>query len=102
MFVFATPLLGLALAATDVRNTAWIPASETSSCDLTDVDDAALREISTHLSPEVRAVLSVRGALAARSARGGTAPDRVAEQIAELRPRVAAHVEWSRGGSSAR
>jgi photosystem II stability/assembly factor-like uncharacterized protein len=38
MLALATPLLGLALAATDVRNTAWIPASETSSCDLTDVD----------------------------------------------------------------
>ena len=81
------------------RLVAWCAAH---NCDLTDVDDAALREISTHLSPEVRAVLSVRGALAARSARGGTAPERVAEQIAELRSRVAAHVEWSRGGSSAR
>jgi photosystem II stability/assembly factor-like uncharacterized protein len=38
MLVFAAPLLGFALAATDVRNTTWIPASETSSCDLTDVD----------------------------------------------------------------
>ena len=38
MFVLATPLLGFALAATDVRNTTWIPAPETSTCDLTDVD----------------------------------------------------------------
>ena len=81
------------------RLVAWCAAH---NCDLTDVDDAALREISAHLTPEVRAVLSVRGALAARSARGGTAPDRVSEQIAELRSQLAGHVEWSRGGSPAR
>jgi photosystem II stability/assembly factor-like uncharacterized protein len=38
MLALATPLLTLALAATDARNTNWIPGSETSSCDLTDVD----------------------------------------------------------------
>ena len=81
------------------RLVAWCAAH---NCDLTDVDDSALREISAHLTPEVRAVLSVRGALAARSARGGTAPDRVTEQIADLRADTAAHFDWSRAGASAR
>jgi len=75
------------------RLVAWCAAH---NCDLTDVDDDQLREISAHLTPEVRAVLSVRGALASRSARGGTAPERVADQVAELRPLVAAHLDWSR------
>jgi argininosuccinate lyase len=75
------------------RLVAWCAAH---NCDLTDVDDDQLREISAHLTPEVRAVLSVRGALASRSARGGTAPERVADQVAELRPLVAAHLNWSR------
>jgi argininosuccinate lyase len=67
------------------------------SVDLPDVRDADLARISAHLTPEVRSVLSVRGALAARSAIGGTAPDRVAEQLAELRDVVAAHGDWAAG-----
>jgi argininosuccinate lyase len=74
------------------RLVAWCAAH---SCELGDVDDTKLAEISPHLKPEVRAVLSVRGALAARSARGGTAPARVADQIADLRVRLAAHTEWA-------
>ena len=38
----------------------------------------------THLTPAVRTVLSVRGALDSRSAFGGTAPARVREQLAAL------------------
>jgi argininosuccinate lyase len=78
------------------RLVAWCAAH---NCDLTDVDDVQLREISPHLTPEVRAVLSVRGALASRSARGGTAPERVADQIAELRSLMAAQLEWSRAAT---
>jgi argininosuccinate lyase len=39
----------------------------------------------------VREVLTVEGSVAGRDARGGTAPARVAEQLAELREVVAAH-----------
>ncbi|HWV27158.1 MAG TPA: argininosuccinate lyase [Aeromicrobium sp.] len=53
--------------------------------ELTDEDFAA---ISPHLTPQVRDVLSVEGSLASRDARGGTAPARVAEQLAELRARL--------------
>jgi argininosuccinate lyase len=79
------------------RLVAWCAAH---NCDLPDVDDAQLAEISAHLKPDVRAVLSVRGALAARSARGGTAPERVVEQLAELRAQVADQVAWATSGSS--
>jgi argininosuccinate lyase len=78
------------------RLVAWCAAH---NCDLPDVSDAQLAEISAHLKPDVRAVLSVRGALAARSARGGTAPERVVEQLAELRAQVADQVSWATSGS---
>jgi argininosuccinate lyase len=71
------------------------------NCELTDVDDAQLADISGHLKPDVRAVLSVRGALAARSARGGTAPERVVEQIGDLRRQVAAQLAWATEGAPA-
>ena len=51
---------------------------------LEDVSDADLAAVSPHLTPDVRAVLSVPGALAARSAPGGTAPVRVREQLAAV------------------
>jgi argininosuccinate lyase len=70
------------------------------NCDLQDVDDARLAEISPHLTPNVRAVLSLRGALAARSARGGTAPERVAEQLADLRILIADQTTWATGSDS--
>ena len=50
--------------------------------DLTDEDFAA---ISPHLLPGVRSVLSTRGSMDSRNAFGGTAPVRVAEQLAQLR-----------------
>jgi argininosuccinate lyase len=40
-------------------------------------------------------VLSVPGALAARSARGGTAPERVAGQVAALTGLAAEHAHWA-------
>jgi argininosuccinate lyase len=66
-------------------------------CDLPDVSDADLQTISPLLTPDVRDVLSVPGALASRSAPGGTAPQRVAEQLDELRGLVGAHTEWAAG-----
>jgi argininosuccinate lyase len=48
--------------------------------DLDQLGDADFAAISPQLTPEVRDVLTVAGSLASRSAYGGTAPDRVAEQ----------------------
>jgi len=68
---------------------------QVNDCDLPDVSDEDLAKISPHLTPDVREVLSVTGALAARKAPGGTAPERVAEQLAALRAVVDEHAAWA-------
>ena len=47
-------------------------------------DDAARRDLARASRPRVREVLTVEGSVASRDGRGGTAPVRVAEQLAEL------------------
>ena len=64
-------------------------------CDLPDVSDEDLAKISEYLTPDIREVLSVQGALAARRAPGGTAPERVAEQLTALRAVVDEHAAWA-------
>lgn len=59
--------------------------------DLPDLGDADFAQISEHLTPAVREVLTVPGSLASRAGRGGTAPVRVAEQLDRLRSDVEAH-----------
>ncbi len=51
---------------------------------LAELDDATLAEISPHLNPSVREVLTVEGSVSSRSGRGGTAPSRVREQLDEV------------------
>jgi argininosuccinate lyase len=63
--------------------------------ELDEVTDAELAYVSPHLTPEIRTVLDVRGAIASRQGHGGTAPERVAEQLEALRLEVAAHREWA-------
>jgi len=53
-------------------------------CGLDEVSDADLAAISPHLTPEVRVVLDVRGALASRIAPGSTGPGPVADQLAAV------------------
>jgi argininosuccinate lyase len=55
---------------------------------LEEVDDAGLAEVSAHLTPEVREVLTIEGSVASRDGIAGTAPARVAEQRALLAERV--------------
>ena len=62
--------------------------------ELDQLTDAQLAEIDEHLTPDVREVLTVAGSVASRDSRGGTAPDRVREQLAELRAVVADHRAW--------
>jgi argininosuccinate lyase len=57
-------------------------------CDLPDLTDDQLAAISPSLTPDVRRVLTVDGSVASRDGRGGTAPVRVREQLAELVERV--------------
>jgi argininosuccinate lyase len=63
--------------------------------DLDEVADDDLLTISEHLTSDVRNVLSVDGALAARATRGGTAPERVREQLEEIRTLVHEHAAWA-------
>ncbi|WP_404382232.1 argininosuccinate lyase [Knoellia locipacati] len=57
---------------------------ESRGIELWDLSDDDLSGISEHLTPGVRDVLSVDGSLASRDAKGGTAPARVAEQLARV------------------
>jgi len=79
--------------------------------DFADLTDEELAKVSPHFTsapadgvdgkdlPGVREVLSVPGALAARKAYGGTAPDRVREQLAALREVVDAQAAWANGNN---
>jgi argininosuccinate lyase len=66
-------------------------------CDLPDVSDEDLASISPQLTPDVRDVLSVEGALAARAATGGTAPKRVREQLDAVRDLMHEQAAWASG-----
>ncbi|GAA3985878.1 argininosuccinate lyase [Actinomadura viridis] len=69
--------------------------------DFDDLTDDELLKVSPHLTPDVREVLNVQGALASRKAHGGTAPDRVREQMRELRALVNDHAAWAAGSDGA-
>lgn len=64
--------------------------------ELWDLEDQDLAEISVHLTPGVRTVLSVEGSLASRDAVGGTAPLRVAEQLEAARTHAQELRDWAR------
>lgn len=75
---------------------ASVRAAEDRGIELWDLSDDDLRAISAHLTPDVRSVLSLRGSLDSRSAFGGTAPERVTEQVDALAAMLAEQrVAWS-------
>jgi argininosuccinate lyase len=74
---------------------AFVAYCEELGVDLPDLTDDQLADVDPRLTPEVRSVLSVRGALEARSSVGGTAPARVAEQLAALKALVDDHLAWA-------
>jgi len=57
--------------------------------ELDELTDHQLAEISPQLRPAVRDVLTVQGSVESRTGRGGTAPVRVREQLAEVVERAA-------------
>ncbi len=63
--------------------------------ELSDVDDDTLAAVDPRLTPEVRSVLTVAGSIRARASYGGTAPDRVAEQLAAIVDVVHGHAAWA-------
>lgn len=70
---------------------ACVRAAEARGVELADLTDDEFAAISPALTPAVRPVLTTEGSVASRSGRGGTAPVRVAEQLADLRKRVQEH-----------
>jgi len=74
---------------------ACVKAAESRGVGLDGLTDDDLAAISPHLTPEVRTVLSVAGSVSSRDAVGGTAPARVAEQLAAARARAAEHRRWA-------
>ena len=64
-------------------------------CGLDEVSDEDLAAVSSHLTPQVRSVLSVRGALASRTAPGSTGPGPVADQLAAVADTVEGWREWA-------
>jgi argininosuccinate lyase len=73
----------------------FVSYCEQHGLELDELSDEQLAGVDPRLTPQVRAVLSVAGAIRARSSVGGTAPTRVAEQSAQLADEVHAQVAWA-------
>ncbi|MCR2794436.1 argininosuccinate lyase [Microbacterium sp. zg.Y625] len=69
---------------------ALVQACEQRGIELQDAGDELLAQVSPHLTPQVREVLSIQGSVASRDGAGGTAPVRVDEQRAQLVARAQA------------
>ena len=74
---------------------ACVRECEAHDIELWDLGDEDLQRISPHLTQGVRQVLTVEGSLASRSAKGGTAPDRVREQLGRVVEQSANLRTWS-------
>jgi argininosuccinate lyase len=77
---------------------ACVRAAEERGVELWDLDDQVFAEISPHLRPGVRDVLSLEGSVSSRASFGGTAPARVREQIAAVRAILDADAVWAADG----
>jgi len=71
---------------------AWCSAH---GCALDEVDDDELAAVSPHLTPRVREVLTVPGALAARDGVGGTSPRQVQAQLQQVRAELGRQRAWA-------
>lgn len=69
--------------------------AESRGVDLVDLTDEELAGVHEALTPEVREVLTIDGAVASRSTRGGTAGVRVAEQKERVREAVNENRTWA-------
>jgi argininosuccinate lyase len=74
---------------------AFVAFCEQRGVDLPALTDDQLAAVDARLTPEVRGVLSVPGALRARSAVGGTSPDRVTDQLEQLTRLVQDQAAWA-------
>jgi argininosuccinate lyase len=74
---------------------ACVRSAEVRGVELWELTDDELAAISPALRPEVRGRLTPHAAVAARTRYGGTAPQRVREQLAELAAKAEAWAEWA-------
>ncbi|MDK8682503.1 argininosuccinate lyase [Corynebacterium accolens] len=74
---------------------ACVRIAEERGVDLVDLTDEELKGVDKRLTPEVREVLTIDGAVASRTTKGGTAGVRVAEQRETVRQHAAAAREWA-------
>lgn len=74
---------------------ACVQIAEARGVDLVDLTDEELAGVDKRLLPEVRVVLTIDGAVASRSTKGGTAGVRVVEQREKVRECAAAARKWA-------
>lgn len=74
---------------------ACVRIAEERGVDLVGLTDEELKGVDKRLTPEVREVLTIDGAVASRTTKGGTAGVRVAEQRETVRQHAAAAREWA-------
>ncbi|MGJ4083382.1 argininosuccinate lyase [Corynebacterium macclintockiae] len=74
---------------------ACVRIAESHGVDLVDLTDEELAGVHTALTPEVREVLTIDGAVASRATRGGTAGVRVAEQKERVREASSTDRKWA-------
>ncbi|MFJ3538224.1 argininosuccinate lyase [Streptomyces sp. NPDC090109] len=72
-----------------------VKVAESEDKELDELTDEQFAKISEHLTPEVRTVLDVPGALASRDGRGGTAPSAVAVQLVEVKADLVIQHAWA-------
>ncbi|MEJ4099951.1 argininosuccinate lyase [Corynebacterium mastitidis] len=76
---------------------ACVRIAESRGVDLVDLTDAELSGVDPRLTPAVREVLTIDGAVASRDTRGGTAGVRVAEQRERVHTESRRQCAWAEG-----
>lgn len=74
---------------------ALVQACEKHEIELWEASPAMLAQVDARLTPEVRDCLTLEAAIAARNGWGGTAPERVKEQIGRLKVALAEQQVWA-------
>ena len=66
-----------------------VRAAEEKGCDLADLSLAEMQAVDARITSDVFSVLTIEASVASRTSQGGTSPERVREQVAEWRERLA-------------
>lgn len=74
---------------------ACVQLAEAQGVELSGLKETDLAALSDHLTADVHQILTVTGSLASRDGRGGTAPQRVKEQLEEVRSASTQWREWA-------